>query len=217
MQPITWLPISCALILLLNGCANNSGSSSNDPLGTGPFDSHGNYREEWANDPSKWRKPNSRSQPTANDEVPVVAKNEEPPPNANPLAPAGSSSLKIKPAQHAEDHTSTTSTHKSTTASRKASSAKPKSTATAHKSSTTDHAAHHPTKSKTKTSTPSKTSTTASKSKSKGKSIRYTVKKGDSMVAIAERYDSSMAEIKKANGLSGTKVRSGQTLVIPKH
>ncbi|MCX6865312.1 MAG: hypothetical protein NTV46_03680 [Verrucomicrobia bacterium] len=45
MRPILWLPFSSVLILmLLNGCANNSGSAGNDALGTGPFDSAGNYR-----------------------------------------------------------------------------------------------------------------------------------------------------------------------------
>jgi LysM repeat protein len=89
MRPILWLPFSSALALILSGCASNDGSSANNGVGTGPFDSRGNYREDWANDPSKWRKPGSPL-PTSGDDLPVIAKNEQPPPNANPLAPSES-------------------------------------------------------------------------------------------------------------------------------
>ena len=50
--------------------------------GTGPFDSAGNYREDWADDPSKWRKP---GKPKRGDDLPAIVKNDEPPPNSNPL------------------------------------------------------------------------------------------------------------------------------------
>jgi LysM repeat protein len=86
MKPVIWLPFSCALILVLNSCTNSGSTAANDPLGTGPFDSQGRYREEWADDPSKWSKPGRRGQPPA-DDLPFVAKNEQPPANSNPLGP----------------------------------------------------------------------------------------------------------------------------------
>jgi LysM repeat protein len=91
MKPLIWLPLSCAAVLLFNSCANKGSTAGNDPLGTGPFDAQGNYREDWADDPSKWRKPGSRHQ-AATDDLPTVAANDVPA-NANPLPPAGSSSL----------------------------------------------------------------------------------------------------------------------------
>ena len=91
MKPVIWLLPFCSVILLLPGCSNQGSTAANDPLGTGPFDSQGRYREEWADDPTKWRKPSNRHQDLLPaDEVPVIAKNEQPPANANPLGPQGS-------------------------------------------------------------------------------------------------------------------------------
>jgi|GEM_PF-2146708 len=101
MKTSLWLPASSALMLILSGCANNTSSS---PTGTGPYDSAGNYHEEWADDPSKWRKTGKVS--ASNDELPLISKNEQPPPNANPLA-AQSAMPKLPPA-HVESKTVTT-------------------------------------------------------------------------------------------------------------
>ena len=81
MKPLIWLPLSCAAVLVFNSCANNGSTAGNDPYGTGPFDANGNYREDWADDPTKWRRPGSRQSPA----------DDLPPANANPLPPAGSS------------------------------------------------------------------------------------------------------------------------------
>ncbi len=201
MRPIYWLPFSSVLILmLLNGCANNSGSAGNDSLGTGPFDSAGNYREEWANDPSKWRKPGSRTpQPATGDNLPVIAKHEEPPANANPLAPAGTSnpktsSTRVKPLPPVAAHRTETPTTKARTTKASKTTSSTSSTA------------------KTKTKTKPKSAT----AKAKPKSQRYIVKKGDSLSAIASRNHSSVSAIRKANGISGTMIRPGDSLVIPK-
>lgn len=88
MKPVLWLPPSCAFILLLSGCANDDPAIAGDPLGTGPFDRQGNYREDWVADPTKWTKPGKRHQ-APDDDVPVIASNDQPPANANPLAPQG--------------------------------------------------------------------------------------------------------------------------------
>ncbi|MGE5799863.1 MAG: LysM peptidoglycan-binding domain-containing protein [Syntrophaceae bacterium] len=44
--------------------------------------------------------------------------------------------------------------------------------------------------------------------------IKYTVKKGETLTQIAKRYNTSTAEIKKMNSISGTQLKSGQVLKI---
>lgn len=141
MKPLIWLPLSCSAVLMLANCANNGSMAGNDPYGTGPFDRNGNYREDWADDPTKWRRPGS-SQAQAND---------LPPANANPLPPVASSPPKPKP-----------------------------------------------------------------KPKPKPTSITYTVKKGDTLSGIAKRYGSTVSKIRGANGISGSLIRPGQKLKVPK-
>lgn len=192
MRPILWLPFSCAVILTLSGCANMGGSAGGSPSGTGPFDSQGNYHEEWANDPSKWRKPGSHSQPAPpSDELPVVAKNEQPPLNASPFAAPEPATPKTS-ASRKSATPRTTARH---TAEAKTVTSKPKATASK--------------------SPPRKTtSKTAAKAPAKGS--RYTVKKGDTLYTIAEHRNTTAAAIRKANGLSGSTPKPGKTLVIPK-
>lgn len=52
--------------------------------------------------------------------------------------------------------------------------------------------------------------------KAKPKSVRYTVKKGDTLSAIASRNGSSVSAIRSANGISGSLIRPGQSLIVPK-
>lgn len=80
-----WLLPAASAALLLGSCANQDGFASNDPYGTGPFDADGNYREDWADDPTKWRRPGSRS---GSRQEPLFAANDQPPANATPLPPA---------------------------------------------------------------------------------------------------------------------------------
>lgn len=186
MKPIIWLPSSCALILILAGCANNEPTAANNPLGTGPYDEHGNYIEAWANDPSKWRKPTSRQQAPPADELPVIAANEEPPPNANPLSSQGTSKPKSAPAR-------VESTPRETVKHRE----EPKEVEVAAKPKP-------------------KPTVVKTKPKTKPKASRYIVKKGDSLSTIASRNGSSVSAIQRANGVSGTLIRPGQALVIPR-
>jgi LysM repeat protein len=79
MKTALWFPACCTVMLILNGCA---GGGNPDGPGTGPFDSAGNYREDWADDPSKWRRP---GKPKPKDDLPAIVKNDEPPPNSSPL------------------------------------------------------------------------------------------------------------------------------------
>jgi LysM repeat protein len=46
--------------------------------------------------------------------------------------------------------------------------------------------------------------------------VRHTVKRGDTLSALARRYGTSVTKIQKANGLPNTVIRLGQTLKIPK-
>ncbi len=75
---------ACAIALALGGCA----SSSDPTVSTGPFDRNGNYVEEWADNPTKWRKSGTAPSPheSRSDEIPVIARNEQPPENSVPLA-----------------------------------------------------------------------------------------------------------------------------------
>jgi LysM repeat protein len=73
-----WLTIPAALLsLALTACVNSGGGfASNNPTGTGPFDSRGNYVEAWADNPSQWRKGSTQVVEAAPDrpaaEVPVT-------------------------------------------------------------------------------------------------------------------------------------------------
>jgi membrane-bound lytic murein transglycosylase D len=44
----------------------------------------------------------------------------------------------------------------------------------------------------------------------------HTVRSGDSLYSIARRYGSSVSAISQANGLSGSLIRPGQTLIVPR-
>jgi len=160
------LPFSCALILLLGSCANNNDPM--DPHGTGPFDDQGNYVENWADDPAKWRRPGSRQKPV--DDLPEIAANERPPANASPLPPARPTTS--QPATSKPD---------SNTIKPKPVAVKPKP-----------------------------------KPKPQPSYVRYTVKKGDTLGAIAARNGSTVSGIQRASGISGTLIRPGQVLKVPK-
>ena len=97
MKPLLWLSPLSALILLHTGCADRNADLANDPYGYGPFDSDGNYREEWADDPTKWRRPGSQKPGKPTEEPPFIAQNEQPPAHSTPLPPAKPSTAPAKP------------------------------------------------------------------------------------------------------------------------
>lgn len=47
--------------------------------------------------------------------------------------------------------------------------------------------------------------------------IRYTVRAGDNLSRIAARHKSSVTAIQRANGITGSLIRPGQVLVIPRY
>ena len=68
---------------------------------------------------------------------------------------------------------------------------------------------------RTTSSTRSKSSS-SSKKKPVSRTVRHTVKRGDTLSGIAKRYGSSVSRIKSANGLKSDMIRDGRTLVIPR-
>ncbi len=199
MKPVLWIPASCALALTLSGCGNNGGSSSGGPQAvTGPFDNQGRYREEWADDPSKWRKSGGSSpHELKSDELPEIARNDQPPQNSVPLAPA-------RVSRPAPVISQTQVTSKPKPAARTSETVVVKSTRPAEPSE------------KVVVKPKPKPKSVVAKAKPKPKSTRYLVKKGDSLSTIASRNGTSVSAIKSANGISGTLIRPGQSLTIPK-
>lgn len=187
MKPAFWLTLLSPILLLLANCAHKDPGVPDGP-GTGPFDSAGNYREDWADDPTKWRRPGSRQSNPPADDLPVITKNEQPPANANPLGPAISSNSKpttSKPVTRIESSPRETAR---TTAPTVVSKPKPKPVTVKAKP----------------------------KPKPKPKPTRYLVKKGDTLSGIASRNGTSVNALRSANGISGSLIRPGQSLVIPK-
>jgi LysM repeat protein len=43
----------------------------------------------------------------------------------------------------------------------------------------------------------------------------YKVKRGDTLIGIAAKYDTSVAAIRRLNGMSGSNLKIGQVLKIP--
>jgi LysM repeat protein len=189
-----WHVLSSALALFLVACSNTGNIASGDhPSGTGPFDSAGNYREDWADDPSKWRRP-GRASSSESDETPIIAKNEQPPADSTPISssPPTRSKPDTKSTKSIPDKSVKVAVSKSQESER---------------SKKTDASDEKPKSSVAKTKP---------KAKPKAASKRYTVKKGDTLSAIASRTGSSVSAIKSANGISGSMIRDGQSLVIPK-
>lgn len=186
MKTALWISLSGTLALVLSSCGN-SRDSGTQHAGTGPFDKNGRYIEEWADNPSKWRKPGNAPSPheLRSDEVPEIAKNEQPPQNSVPLPPPRTTSKPTPVIAQTSVSTPSKPTAKPTTQSKTTTTAKAKP--------------------KPKPVV-----------KAKPKSTRYVVKKGDTLSAIASRNGSTVSAIRSANGISGSLIRPGQSLTIPK-
>lgn len=218
MKVALWISAACALPFILVSCGNGGGGGSGNgsqQAGIGPFDSQGRYREEWADNPSQWRRPGgSSSRVTKTDDVPQVALNEQPPLNSVPLATSSP-----KPTI-AETKTKTTATSKKESEAvvvktRPLNTSERESVATKTKQKPEPEVA---VKKKTKpepevVKAKVKPKTTV---KAKPKSTLHLVKRGDSLSSIASRYGCSISALKSANGISGTLIRDGRTLIIPK-
>jgi len=70
-------------------------------------------------------------------------------------------------------------------------------------------------KAESKSSKSDRKSDTKSETKSDApKVVKYTVRRGDTLGTIAERYDCSVAELKSWNGIRGSTIYPGQKLKI---
>jgi LysM repeat protein len=233
MKPHLWIPAFCALTLTLalSSCGNSGSRNSGPQATTGPFDRNGRYIEEWADNPSKWRKPGTSPSPheTKSDELPEIAKNDQPPQNSNPLPPANTSKpvpvishtpVATKPTTEKPQEVAVKSKHPA----EKPQEVVVKSKHPAEKSKEVAEKSKRPAEKSKEVAVKSKRHAVKSeevavhsKAKAKPKSSRYLVKNGDSLSSIASRTGSSISAIKSANDISGSMIRPGQSLTIPKH
>jgi LysM repeat protein len=175
-----------ALAAFLPSCSvDGTGSSSfvsSHPTNTGPFDSRGNYIEDWADSPEHWNRPSRPATMLASvDEPPRIAAHEQPPMDAVPIASNA-------PAPRPVARTSNTGSSTVVVA------AKPR-----------PQAAAKPTPKPAAKPAPKKPAT-----------VRYTIRKGDTLSAIAKRHGSTVGAIQRTNGIKGTLIHPGKVLVIPK-
>lgn len=204
MKFALWILTSCAFALALSSCGNSGGGRSGPSAATGPFDSRGNYIEEWADNPSKWRRGGGTPSPheRKSDVLPQIAKIDQPPQYSVPLAtvtPARPTPPAISRTQVITRPTLTQPTEKIVRTVKRPVE-KPREKVVA----------------KVKPKQKVVTAKVKPKAKPQPKSTRYVVKRGDSLSTIASRTGSSVAAIKRKNGISGAVIRPGQALVIPK-
>ena len=180
-----------AMLLASCGTTGSGGSVSNHPSGTGPFDSRGNYVEAWADNPSKWKR--GGGVPSKPGESLVM--NDEPPANSVPI-PTAENTRQPGPIASAP-MASATRTVRNTSSTKTTATRRPASSSTASKS-----------KSKSATASRAKTK--------KPTSSRYTIIKGDTLSAIAARNRTTVSALQRANGIKGSLIRPGWSLVIPR-
>jgi LysM repeat protein len=232
MRVIFWIFPTLALVLALTGCGTSGtggGGSSTQRAGTGPFDSRGNYVEEWADNPSKWRKPGSYTQPTTQTKsLSQITKVDQPPMHSVPLVTQKpQAAVATIAATQAVSELPKVEDPRPTVVKKAVKPERESERPKAEKEPTKPKPERESERPKTKVITKTKSSShqeAKSKPKTKAKviakpkpkSTRYTVRRGDSLSAIANRTGASVSSIKRANGISGNVIRPGQSLSIPK-
>ena len=201
MKTVLCLSLVSAFAMALTGCGNSGSGSSGPQASTGPFDTRGNYVEEWADNPSKWKRTGRGPSPheLKTDDLPQIAANDQPPQNAVPLVSAARAS-------RPEPVTSRVIASRPAVASTREVVVKSGRPAAQSESAVV----------KAKPKAKPKTTVAKVKAKPKPKAARYVVKKGDSLSTIASRNGTTVSAIKSANSISGTLIRPGQTLSLPK-
>ncbi len=199
----------CSLFLASCGSTGVASNPGNHPSGTGPFDSRGNYIEDWADSPSKWKK--NQAPPSKPGESLHLATNDEPPMDAVPI-PTAANTPQPGNIGSAPVIVSRPTPSRSTSNSNSDSGSSSSSTRTASKPVTST------TVSKPK---PKPQTATASKSKPKAATkktvtTRYTVKRGDTLSGIASRFGTTVGGLQRANGIKGALIQPGKALIIPK-
>lgn len=179
--------------MLLSSCGNNGKTAGNNPYSTGPFDSRGNYVEEWADNPSKWKRGGGGSASKPGESLVI---NDEPPADSVPIP-----TVENTPQPGPIRTTTVVSNPTPITTVRK---------------TTTTTAPSKPKPSTASTSKPKPKTVAAKPKPKKPATARYTIKKGDTLSGIASRNGTSVAALQRANGIKGSLIQPGKTLVIPK-
>ncbi len=165
-----------------------------------PFDENGNYLSDVVSGKKKGTKNKKTDPPKSYTETyekppePTIAagpsSNYETPPAGDPYAPVYSSGSTTSTAYQPQSTSSSSGSSKPKSSSGSSSKPKPKNTTA---------------KAKPKP-----------KPKPQSSTMSYTVKKGDTLYGLANRYGTSVSAIKKASGLSSDMLRDGRTLKIPR-
>jgi len=151
------------LAVLATSCADKPRGPGH-PVGTGPFNSRGDYIEAWADNPAKWR---------GGDRKPTPPRTTTPP---------------------RQQQQATASTPRPTQQARPTQTAQNRPTQTAQtRPATTPQPRPQP----------------------RPQARTYTVKRGDTLSGIASRHRTTVAGLRRANGISGDLIRPGQVLRIP--
>ncbi len=232
MRPLFHALCGVVVLLSLNACQTTPGKQEPN---VGPFDSQGRYVDAWADDESKWRPYTPKD---VEGDPPKIASNEQPSPNSVPLLPGAVASAEVPP--HGGSGSPRTTTTKVTSIKTKADTDRTAKTGSSKTKGDTDRTAKtgssktkgdtdrstaktgsSKTKGDTdrtaKTSSKNPSSTAKTTTKPKSASVHHVVKSGDSLYSIAAKYGCSMNALKEANGISGSIIRDGRSLVIPAH
>lgn len=169
-----------------------------------PFDEQGNYLADVVSGKKKGRKNKPIDPPKPSTDLyerppePTVtaastsSRNYEIPPASNPYAPVYSSGSTAPTAYQ------------------------PPAASVNSKPKTASSSASKPTPKPRPQTTAKAKPTPKPKPKPKSSTLSYTVKRGDTLYGLANRYGTSVAAIKKASGISSDLLRDGRTIKIPR-
>ena len=198
MRNVVTLFIIPSLAFLLVSCGGGGGtnitSSGASNPGYGPFDRNGNYIEAWADKPAKkhrWARTGSSA--PVREELPAVA--------SRTVEKKAKKPTVARPTEVAKLTRPTTVTPPTPVPVR-------------------TYTPPPPPKPVVYTPPPTPKPKPAPKPKPvKPKApppIRHAVAKGDTLYSISRRYNTSVITIQRANGIKGSTIRLGQTLLIPR-
>lgn len=193
-------------ILALASCGSSNLASNSGPSGTGPFDSRGNYIEEWADNPSKWKR-NSASPSKPGESLVLTSISDEPPMNSVPLPTAADTPM---PGNIGSTPVIVRTTQPRSSASKPVSAPRP----TARPTTTASSSA--PARSTAQAKPKPKATASKPPAKKAPAVTRYTIKRGDTLSSIASRHGTTVNALRSANGIKGSIIHPGKTLVISK-
>lgn len=185
---VRWIVSYAALgsaVVLINSCRNFAGGGMAD-TSYGPFDSRGNYVEDWADTPEKWSRRASYAQQYADigPDLAMTNPTEAPPSALIPVVSQPSRKLEaesLKRTGSTASRTNAGSTSSSRTVTKKAPARQ-----------------------------------LAKRPPVKPNAARVVIKRGDTLSGLAAKHRSSVRAIQRANGMRDTKLVAGKTLLIPR-